>query len=72
MLERLFKLSENRTNVRTEIIAGVTTFLTMAYIMYGFERFLYLFSCSRYGLYMASGSSSSILLWCTFHYFEPI
>ncbi|MEF1214224.1 NCS2 family permease, partial [Vibrio alginolyticus] len=25
MLERLFKLSENGTNVRTEIIAGVTT-----------------------------------------------
>ncbi|RAS69234.1 AGZA family xanthine/uracil permease-like MFS transporter [Vibrio diazotrophicus] len=34
MLERLFKLSENRTNVRTEIIAGVTTFLTMAYIIF--------------------------------------
>ncbi len=26
MLERLFKLSENGTNVRTEIIAGITTF----------------------------------------------
>lgn len=34
MLERLFKLSENRTNVRTEIIAGITTFLTMAYIIF--------------------------------------
>ncbi|MGY2572774.1 NCS2 family permease [Vibrio sp. C8] len=34
MLERLFKLSENRTNVRTETIAGVTTFLTMAYIIF--------------------------------------
>ncbi|ANQ16312.1 NCS2 family permease [Vibrio natriegens] len=34
MLERLFKLSENGTNVRTEIIAGVTTFLTMAYIIF--------------------------------------
>lgn len=32
-LERLFKLSENKTNVRTEIAAGVTTFLTMAYII---------------------------------------
>ena len=32
MLERVFKLSENKTNVRTEIVAGITTFLTMAYI----------------------------------------
>ncbi|EPQ9952326.1 NCS2 family permease, partial [Vibrio vulnificus] len=30
----LFKLSEHGTNVRTEIIAGITTFLTMAYIIF--------------------------------------
>ena len=34
MLDSLFKLSENGTNVRTEIIAGATTFLTMAYIVF--------------------------------------
>jgi AGZA family xanthine/uracil permease-like MFS transporter len=34
MLEQLFKLSENKTTVRTEIVAGVTTFLTMAYIIF--------------------------------------
>lgn len=33
MLEKLFKLKENHTDVRTEIIAGVTTFMTMAYIL---------------------------------------
>jgi AGZA family xanthine/uracil permease-like MFS transporter len=33
MLEKIFKLSENKTTVRTEILAGVTTFLTMAYIV---------------------------------------
>src|SRR5882757_1007077 len=33
MLERCFHLSENRTSVRTEVLAGVTTFLTMAYII---------------------------------------
>lgn len=33
MLERFFHLSENNTNVRTEILAGLTTFLTMAYII---------------------------------------
>lgn len=33
MLEKLFKLQENQTSVKTEIIAGITTFLTMAYIL---------------------------------------
>ena len=34
MLEQVFKLGENRTNVRTEVVAGITTFLTMAYIIF--------------------------------------
>ena len=33
MLEKFFKLKENGTNVRTEVVAGVTTFMTMAYIL---------------------------------------
>ena len=33
MLEKVFKLSANKTNVKTEIMAGVTTFMTMAYII---------------------------------------
>ncbi len=33
MLEKWFKLKENNTNVRTEVVAGVTTFMTMAYIL---------------------------------------
>ena len=33
MLDRLFKLKENGTDVKTEILAGVTTFMTMAYII---------------------------------------
>jgi AGZA family xanthine/uracil permease-like MFS transporter len=32
-LEKSFKLSENKTTIRTEILAGLTTFLTMAYII---------------------------------------
>ena len=32
-LERRFKLSENKTDVRTEVLAGLTTFMTMAYIL---------------------------------------
>ena len=34
MLERFFKLSAHGTSVRTEVMAGVTTFLTMAYIIF--------------------------------------
>lgn len=34
MLERLFQLREHGTNVRTEILAGLTTFLTMSYIIF--------------------------------------
>src|SRR5258705_13590343 len=34
MLERLFHLSENNTTVRTEVLAGVTTFMTMSYILF--------------------------------------
>ena len=33
MLEKWFKLKENNTNVKTEVVAGVTTFMTMAYIL---------------------------------------
>lgn len=34
MLEKLFKLKANNTNIRTEVIAGCTTFLAMAYILF--------------------------------------
>ena len=34
MLDKLFKLSEHQTNIKTEVIAGLTTFLTMAYIVF--------------------------------------
>lgn len=33
MLEKMFKLNENKTNVRTELLAGLTTFITMSYIL---------------------------------------
>lgn len=33
MIEKLFKLKENNTSVRTEVTAGITTFMTMAYIL---------------------------------------
>ena len=33
MLNKFFKLKENNTNAKTEITAGLTTFMTMAYIL---------------------------------------
>lgn len=33
MLEKFFKLRENKTDVKTEVMAGITTFMTMAYIL---------------------------------------
>ena len=33
MLEKYFKLKENNTTVRTEVMGGLTTFMTMAYIL---------------------------------------
>ena len=33
ILEKFFKLSENNTNIHTEFLAGLITFMTMAYIL---------------------------------------
>ena len=32
-MEKFFKLKENKTSISTEVMAGVTTFMTMAYIL---------------------------------------
>ena len=34
MLNKIFKLKENKTNIRTELIAGITTFMAMSYIIF--------------------------------------
>jgi AGZA family xanthine/uracil permease-like MFS transporter len=34
MLQRLFKLKEHNTDVRTEVVAGITTFMTLSYIIF--------------------------------------
>ena len=34
ILERLFRLQEKGTSVKTELLAGVTTFIALAYIMF--------------------------------------
>ena len=46
-MERVFKLSEHGTNVRTELVAGLTTFLTMAYIIFVNPSILGMRGCQR-------------------------
>ena len=70
MIEKLFKLKENNTNVKTEIMAGITTFMTMAYIlavnpntMTAFNDILGLEGSARMnpnGVFMATAISSCI------------
>ena len=33
ILEKIFRLKENKTNFKTELVAGLTTFMTMDYIL---------------------------------------
>ncbi|HHW46710.1 MAG TPA: NCS2 family permease [Clostridiales bacterium] len=50
----LFKLKENGTNVRTEIIAGITTFFTMVYIIFVNPAMLSLTGIPYGGVYLAT------------------
>ena len=51
MLEKLFALSERKTTVRTEILAGLTTFMTMAYILFLAPSLLSLGGMVRYFMF---------------------
>lgn len=54
LLEKKFKLKENGTNVRTEVIAGVTTFFTMAYIIFVNPAILGATGMPQGGIYVAT------------------
>ncbi len=54
MLERFFKLREHGTNVRTEIMAGLTTFVTMAYILFVNPDILGQAGMNRGGVFIAT------------------
>jgi AGZA family xanthine/uracil permease-like MFS transporter len=53
-LDRFFKLSEHGTNVRTELIAGLTTFVTMAYILFVNPDILSKTGMDKNALFMAT------------------
>src|SRR3954454_7246059 len=60
MLNDLFQLKANHTDVRTEIVAGVTTFLTMAYIMFANPLILADAGMDRGAVFVATCIASAI------------
>ena len=66
-MEKLFKLKENGTSVRTELVAGLTTFMTMAYIIALNPNLLTNFdtgSALWNGVFMATCIASAIGMFC--------
>ncbi|MBQ3124623.1 MAG: NCS2 family permease [Clostridia bacterium] len=64
-MEKLFKLKENNTNVKTEIIAGITTFLAMSYILAVNPGYLGgLPGASSAAVFMATALSAAIATLC--------
>ena len=68
MFEKVFKLSENKTNVKTEVMAGITTFMTMAYIIALNPNLLTGFGANGQelwnGVFMATCIASAIGMFC--------
>ncbi len=64
MLEKLFKLKENHTDVRTELIAGLTTFMTMVYILAVNPNILSHSGMDAGSILTATAVSSAIACFC--------
>lgn len=65
LLQKLFKLEENGTTVKTEIIAGITTFLAMAYILAVNPNYLgAIEGASSASIFMATALSAAIATIC--------
>ena len=62
MLEKLFLLHENGTTVRTEVFAGITTFLTMAYIIFVNPQILANAGMDRGAVFVATCLAAAIAL----------
>lgn len=60
MFEKLFKLKENKTNFKTEIMAGITTFMTMAYILAVNPGLLEAAGMDKNAVFIATALSSGI------------
>lgn len=68
MLDKVFKLSANGTNIRTEVVAGITSFMAMAYIIALNPNILTGFNSHGQGLwnaiFVATCLSSAIAMFC--------
>ena len=68
MFEKIFKLSENKTSVKTELVAGLTTFMTMAYIIALNPNLLTNFGAEGTelwnGVFMATCIASAVGMFC--------
>ena len=60
-MENFFKLEENGTNVKTEILAGITTFLAMAYILAVNPSILHDAGMPKSGVFFATAISSGLV-----------
>lgn len=60
MFTRFFKLKENQTTVRTEILAGVTIFMTMAYILAVNPDFLSIAGMDKNAVFTATALSAAV------------
>ncbi|MBR3085332.1 MAG: NCS2 family permease [Kiritimatiellae bacterium] len=60
MFEKLFKLNDSGTSVRTELVAGLTTFMTMAYILAVNPNILSAAGIPRGGVFMATAIASIV------------
>ena len=64
MFEKFFKLKENGTDVRTEVIAGITTFMTMVYILAVNPSILEASGMDRGSIITATAVASAIACFC--------
>ena len=60
MLEKLFHLKDKKTNVKTEVVAGLTTFLAMAYILAVNPSILGQSGMDTHSVFMATAISAGI------------
>ena len=60
MLEKLFKLKENKTTITTELLAGLTTFMAMSYIIFINPQILSLTGMNYNSIYVATILASMI------------
>jgi AGZA family xanthine/uracil permease-like MFS transporter len=60
MLEKLFQLKAHGTNVKTEVVAGITTFLTMAYIVFVNPNILELAGMDKGAVFVATCLAAAV------------